>query len=211
MDALQSLFENINVQELTAPALTSFLLVFAAEMGDKSQLVCMALAARHRAIPVALGAIFAFAFLNTLAVIFGVAIANWLPDYVVSGTVAILFLVFGVQSLRTTEDNEEAVIKKSSHNLFFTTFLLITMAEFGDKTQFAVVALSSTQLPLAVWIGATIALAITSILGCIAGQTIFQKISLIWLHRISGVFFLSLSIWAGYQTISNLFFVINPV
>jgi putative Ca2+/H+ antiporter (TMEM165/GDT1 family) len=205
MNALQNLFENSHFQELSAPTLTSFLLIVAAEMGDKSQLVCMTLAARHRAVPVAFGAIAAFALLNTLAVVFGVAIANWLPPYVVSGTVAVLFLFFGIQSLRATADeDDETVIEKSSHNLFFTTFLLITMAEFGDKTQLAVVALSSTQIPLAVWIGSTIALALTSILGCIAGRTIFQKLSLVWLHRISGLFFLVLAILASYQVVDSL-------
>ena len=62
--------------------LTSYLLIFAAEIGDKSQLVCMALAVRYRAMPVALGAVFAFLLLNTLAVIFGAALPtgylNWL-------------------------------------------------------------------------------------------------------------------------------------
>ncbi len=203
------MFENINFHGISAPALASFLLIIAAEMGDKSQLVCMTLAARHRAMPVALGAILAFSCLNTLAVIFGVAIANWLPSYVVSGTVALLFLFFGIQSLRTTDENDdEAVIEKSSHNIFFTTFLLIAIAEFGDKTQLAVVALSSTQIPLAVWIGSTIALALTSILGCIAGRTILQKLSIVWLHRISGIFFIVLAIFAAYQTIVDLFQIV---
>jgi putative Ca2+/H+ antiporter (TMEM165/GDT1 family) len=204
MNELQNLFESVNFQELSAPTLTSFVLIAAAEMGDKSQLVCMTLAARHRAMPVILGAIAAFAFLNTLAVVFGVAIANWLPDYVVSSVVAVLFLAFGIQSLRATADeNDENVIEKSSHSLFFTTFLLIAVAEFGDKTQLAVVALSSTQLPLGVWMGSTAGLAFTSILGCIAGRTILQKLSLVWLHKISGAFFILLAIFAGYRAVCS--------
>ena len=149
MDELQNLLENVNFQELSAPTLTSFALIAAAEMGDKSQLVCMTLSARHRAMPVILGAVAAFAFLNTLAVVFGVAISNWLPDYLVSSVVAGLFLIFGIHALRTNsdDDDDETLIEKSSHNIFFTTFLLIAVAEFGDKTQLAVVALSSTQLP----------------------------------------------------------------
>lgn len=199
--------ENVNFQELSAPTLTSFALIVAAEMGDKSQLVCMTLAARHRAMPVALGAIAAFAFLNTLAVVFGVAIASWLPDYVVSGVVALLFLCFGVHVLRSNQDeegDEEMLIEKSGHSIFLTAFLFIVVAEFGDKTQLAVVALSSTQLPLAVWIGSTTALAFTSILGCIAGRTVLQKISLAWLHKISGTFFILLAIVAGYRSMSSL-------
>ncbi|MDD5228781.1 MAG: TMEM165/GDT1 family protein, partial [Methylococcales bacterium] len=162
-------------------------------------------AARHRAMPVILGAVAAFAFLNTLAVVFGVAIANWLPDYVVSGVVAVLFLVFGIHALRANgdDDGDDTLIEKSSHSIFFTTFLLIAVAEFGDKTQLAVVALSSTQLPLGVWIGSTAGLAFTSILGCIAGRTILQKLSLVWLHKISGAFFILLAIFAGYRAVCS--------
>jgi len=90
-----SLLATGNITELSATAATSFALIAAAEIGDKSQLVCMTLASRHRAMPVMLGAIAAFAFLNTLAVVFGVAIASWLPETIVAATVAFLFAAFG--------------------------------------------------------------------------------------------------------------------
>ena len=51
-----------------------------AEIGDKSQLVCMTLAARQRPWPVLLGAAAAFAILNVLAVVFGASVAAWLPE-----------------------------------------------------------------------------------------------------------------------------------
>jgi putative Ca2+/H+ antiporter (TMEM165/GDT1 family) len=91
------------------------------------------------------------------------------------------------------------VQEKSNHSLFFTTFLLITVAEFGDKTQLAVVALSSTAAPIAVWLGSTAALASTSILGVLAGRTILQKIPLVLLHKISGSIFLVLAAIAAYR------------
>lgn len=191
---------NGNIAQMSASAATSFALIAAAEIGDKSQLVCMTLASRHRAFPVILGAISAFALLNTLAVIFGVAIASWLPDYIVAGTVALLFAAFGIHALRMQEDEDDEEVKeKSGHSIFFTTFLLITVAEFGDKTQLAVVALSSTAIPLAVWLGSTVALASTSALGVLAGRTILQKIPLVLLHKISGIIFLGLSVFAGYR------------
>ncbi len=191
---------SLNISNLSATASTSFLLIAAAEIGDKSQLVCMTLAARHRATPVLLGAIASFAFLNSLAVIFGAAIASWFPEYIVSITVAILFAVFGLHSLFNTEEEEdEEVIEKSGHSLFFTTFFLITVAEFGDKTQLAVVALSSTAEPFAVWMGATSALILTSTLGVIAGRTLLKKVPLTLLHKISGVIFLILAVLAAYN------------
>ena len=195
---------SLNYVEISTPAATSFVLIAAAEIGDKSQLVCMTLAARHRATPVLLGAITAFALLNSLAVIFGSAIANWFPDYIVSATVALLFAIFGIHSLRIEEDEEiEEVVEKSGHSIFFTTFLLITVAEFGDKTQLAVVAFSSTTIPIAVWIGATIALALTSTLGVIAGRTVLQKCPLTLLHKLSGAIFLLLAVLAAYNAYLN--------
>lgn len=202
-DSLQSLLSLVNASslaELSATTITSYVLIIAAEMGDKSQLVCMTLASRHRALPVMLGAIAAFALLNTLAVIFGVAIANWLPEYVIAATVAVLFTVFGIHALRVEEpDADEEVEEKSGHNIFFTTFLLITVAEFGDKTQLAVVALSSTAAPIAVWLGSTLALVSTSALGVLAGRTILQKVPLVLLHKISGTIFLALAAIAAYR------------
>lgn len=197
---IESLLSTGNMVEMSAAAATSFALIAAAEIGDKSQLVCMTLASRHRATPVMLGAVAAFALLNTLAVVFGVAIASWLPEYVVGATVAVLFAVFGIHALRTEDgDEDEELEEKSGHGIFFTTFLLLTMAEFGDKTQLAVVALSSTHAPVAVWFGATAALATTSALGILAGRTLLQKIPLTLLHRISGAFFLVLAVFAAYQ------------
>ncbi|GFO70885.1 Ca2+/H+ antiporter, TMEM165/GDT1 family [Bathymodiolus japonicus methanotrophic gill symbiont] len=183
------------------PISTSYALIFVAEMGDKSQLVCMTLAAQNRAKPVIFGAITAFALLNTLAVLFGAAIANWVPGYIVAAVVTVLFAVFGVQSLFFSESEADTEVQgKSAHNLFITTFLLITVAEFGDKTQLAVAALSSTALPAATWIGATLALTSTSILGVIAGRTLLKKIPLRLLHRLSGVLFILLAGFAAYHT-----------
>jgi len=192
---------NINWLNVITTSSSSFLLIFAAEIGDKSQLVCMALAARYRAAPVILGSILAFLLLNSLAVTFGVAIANWLPEVLVSAAVAILFAAFGVHALQIKEDlNNEKVAIRSDGSILLGTFLLITMAEFGDKTQLAVVALSSTSLPIAVWLGSTVALIATSALGVWAGRTILQRIPITLLHKISGIIFILLAIFASYKT-----------
>ncbi len=179
---------------------SSFALIFAAEFGDKSQLVCMTLAFKHRAIPVFLGAVVAFIFLNGLAVVFGAAIASWIPGYVIAAIVMLLFAGFGLNALLAKdEEDEDNPAPMKIHNLFFATFVLITFAEFGDKTQLAVVALSSTALPMAVWAGSTAALAATSAIGVFAGRKILQKISFELLHRISGVIFIVLAAFAGYS------------
>jgi Ca2+/H+ antiporter, TMEM165/GDT1 family len=182
------------VQANIGAAATSFALILAAEMGDKSQLVCMALASRHRPVPVVFGALSAFALLNALAVGFGKAIANWFPEYLIAAIVALLFIVFGIQALTTEVEGPHEDLKETSgHGIFMATFLLITFAELGDKTQLAVVALSSTSSPIGVWLGSTLALGTTSALGVWAGKKLLQRIPLELLHKIGGTLFLMFS------------------
>ena len=85
--------------EALSVSLSTFTLIALAEIGDKSQLVCMTLAARHRHWPVILGATTAFLILNALAVLFGAGVAAWVPERVTAGLVAVLFGAFGIHSL----------------------------------------------------------------------------------------------------------------
>ena len=175
---------------------TTFALISAAEIGDKSQLVCMTLSARHRGMPVLLGALVAFALLNVVAVVFGAAIAHWIPRTVLLLAVAALFGVFGIMALRAPESGgDEQVAEMRGHGVFATTFLMIVLAEFGDKTQLATAGLSVDGALAPVWLGSTLGLALTSALGVFAGRTVLQRIPLQLIHRVSGLMFLSL---AGY-------------
>ena len=178
---------------------SSFTLVGLAEIGDKSQLVCMTLAARYRGWPVLLGATMAFGLLNLLAVLFGAAVARWLPGWLVVLVVGALFIAFGVHALRNTgaaDERDDTGKPAAGHGVFLTTFLMITLAEFGDKTQLAVAGMSSAADPVAVWLGATLALAGTSGFGVWAGRTLLQRIPLVVLHRLSAVFFILLGLVA---------------
>ena len=184
-------------------SISTFTLIALAEIGDKSQLVCMTLAARHRHWPVILGATTAFLLLNTLAVLFGAGVAAWVPERVTAGLVAVLFGTFGVHSLYKQDDGKsEDVVERSGHSIFFTTLLLILVAEFGDKTQIAVAGLASSLTPLPVWLGATAALVIVSALGVWAGRTVLQRLPLHWLHRISGGIFLLFALLAAWRALA---------
>jgi putative Ca2+/H+ antiporter (TMEM165/GDT1 family) len=178
-------------------AATTFGLIFLAEIGDKSQLVCMALAARHHHRPVLAGAIAAFMVLNILAVVFGAGLAHWMPERILAAVVAILFAVFGVLSLRAEEqDGTEKIKERSGHGVFATTFLMLFLAEMGDKTQLAVAGMAGTLPAVPVWIGATLALATTSALGIVVGRKLLRRIPMRRLHQISGVFFLTVAAFA---------------
>jgi putative Ca2+/H+ antiporter (TMEM165/GDT1 family) len=184
-------------------SLSTFTLIALAEIGDKSQLVCMTLAARHRHWPVILGATTAFLALNVLAVLFGAGVAAWLPEQVTAGIVAVLFGAYGIHALYQQDDgNPVDMAARSGHGIFLTTLLLIFVAEFGDKTQIAVAGLAGNFAPLPVWLGATTALVTVSALGVWAGRTILQRLPLVWLHRASGGIFLLFAVLAAWRALA---------
>ena len=183
--------------------LASFTLVGLAEIGDKSQIVCMVLASRHRHWPVLLGASAAFLILNTLAVVFGASIATLVPERVAAAVVALLFGVFGIHALLAQPENEPVeVTERQGRSVFLTTMSLIFLAEFGDKTQLAVAGLASNAAPLPVWVGATIALLVLSALGVWIGRTLLQRIPTNSLQRFAGVIFLIFAAIAGWRVIN---------
>jgi putative Ca2+/H+ antiporter (TMEM165/GDT1 family) len=183
--------------------LASFTLVGLAEIGDKSQIVCMVLASRHRHWPVLLGASAAFLMLNTLAVVFGASIATLVPERVAAAVVALLFGVFGIHALLAQPENEPVeVTERQGRSVFLTTMSLIFLAEFGDKTQLAVAGLASNAAPLPVWVGATIALLVLSALGVWIGRTLLQRIPTNSLQRFAGVIFLIFAAIAGWRVIN---------
>jgi putative Ca2+/H+ antiporter (TMEM165/GDT1 family) len=188
--------------ELLSFSISTFALIALAEIGDKSQVVCMTLAARHRHWPVLLGASVAFLVLNALAVIFGAGVAAWVPERVTAGIVAVLFGAFGIHALCRQDDGAaDDITETPGHGIFFSTLLLIFVAEFGDKTQIAVAGLAGTMSPLPVWLGASAALIMVSALGVWAGRTLLLRLPIIWLHRISGGIFLSFAILAAWRAV----------
>ena len=95
-------------------------------------------------------------------------------------------------------------MEKPGHGIFITTFMMLFLAEMGDKTQLAVAGLAVTLPPVAVWLGATLALIITSALGIWLGVTLLRRIPIHRLHQISGVFFLVLAAFAAAQAFGFL-------
>lgn len=180
--------------------LSSFGLVAIAEIGDKSQLVCMALAARHPHWPVFWGASTAFMLLNLIAVLFGVSVASWIPESVLTAAVTLLFFAFGLQALLAKTEEEDIDLNQApSRSIFMTTLAMIVMSEFGDKTQIAVAGLSTSMPLVAVWLGASLALILLTALGVWLGKALLKTLPLQWLQRIAGALFLTFATFAGYR------------
>jgi len=79
--------------------------------------------------------------------------------------------------------------------LLFTTFMTVFLAEMGDKTQLTTVTLSSTtNKPLAVFIGSSLALILATLLGALAGSSIANLIPAFILKLLSGIVFLIIGI-----------------
>ncbi|HCK82847.1 MAG TPA: TMEM165/GDT1 family protein [Candidatus Competibacter sp.] len=192
------------MNDFVLTASTALGLVALAELGDKTQLVCMTLAARHPPMPVLLGAIVAFAILNLLAVSFGAAAAAWLPEWLVAAAVAILFAVFGINALREAGEEAAEIRERDGRSVFLSAFAMIFLAELGDKTQLAVAGLAGTQAALPVWVGGTLALALTSALGVLAGQTVLRRLPLHIVHRVSAALFLLLAAVAAWRAVAAL-------
>lgn len=183
-----------------ANVLNSLVLVLGAEFGDKSQLVCMALAARYRAMPVVVGALLAFAVLNLLAVTAGAAVAAWLPQWLILVVVTALFLVFGLLAFNESdEDGGGDAPVQAGRYLIASVAGLIFMAELGDKTQLAMVGLAGVNDAAAVWLGGTLALLITTVSGVWAGRVLLQRLPMAMIHKAGGVLFLVFAGWSGWQ------------
>ncbi len=79
--------------------------------------------------------------------------------------------------------------------LVFTTFVTVFLAEMGDKTQLTTITLSSTtNKPLAVFIGSSLALILATLLGALAGGSIANLIPAFVLKLLSGIVFLIIGI-----------------
>jgi putative Ca2+/H+ antiporter (TMEM165/GDT1 family) len=92
---------------------------------------------------------------------------------------------------------------QNGRSILLTTWTLIFMAEFGDKTQLAVAGLAGTHSALPVWLGATAGLALTTSLGVLAGRTLLRRLPMTLLQRLSGAFFLMLAAVAGWHFLRN--------
>jgi putative Ca2+/H+ antiporter (TMEM165/GDT1 family) len=178
--------------------LSAFVLLFLAEMGDKTQLMAMTLAHRYRVAPVIGGVLLAFLVLNTLAVLLGEALFRYVPQRAVLLAAAALFLFFAYRSWRDSKGEEAQAQPVGAYGALASSFALIFVAELGDKTQLALIALAAgTGEPWSVFIGGTLALWAVSLIGILLGSTVLRRIPKAWMHRAAAVLFLAFGVLAA--------------
>ncbi len=173
-----------------------FGLIFLAELGDKTQLTAMTLALRYPWKRIFIGIATAFLVLNLAAVLVGRALFMLLPLFWITLVAALLFLYFGFSTLRhacSSEEDQETA--PTAADAVRTAFVMIFMAELGDKTQIVTAsqaALHSRSLAgmAGVLVASTLALWSVSLIGIFAGKQLVKVIPLCWIHRTAGLMFL---------------------
>lgn len=157
--------------------LTSISTVALAEMGDKTQLLALFLAAKFRSkFQIVLGIVAATVINHLISAWFGVQLASWIPANWVNWLIAISFIVVGIWILIPDKDNnEENNLLKSG--AFIATFILFFVAEIGDKTQVATILLGANyHSVLWVTIGSTVGMLLANVPVVYAGQWLMQRI-----------------------------------
>ena len=151
------------------PLLASFAVVALAEMGDKTQLIALSLAARYRR-PwmVMLGILIATLLNHALASSVGVWIGARLLPAVLGWLLGLGFIAFGVWTL--FPDAPEAPGARERWGPLLSTIVVFFLAEMGDKTQLATVALGARFFsPVPVTLGTTLGMLAADSLAVFAG------------------------------------------
>jgi len=172
------------------PLVASLVLVVLAELGDKTQIAVITLSSRFKAFSVFIGSMLAFLLTTGIAVAIGDALALVLPVFWIRIISATIFLVFGLYTVVSRKD-ETQVKTKESRNAVVSSFLLITLMELGDKTQFAVIALSAEYgFPLLVYLGVMMAFALITGIGVAVGKALTRYVPLKYVQIGSGLVFI---------------------
>ena len=173
-------------------------IVALAEIGDKTQLLSLMLAARYRKpVPIIAGIFVATIVNHLLAGALGALITNWLGPDVMRWVLGISFLAMAAWIMvpDTIDDDDAEVAGKLG--VFATTVIAFFLAEMGDKTQIATVALAAKyNSVILVSMGTTLGMMLANAPVVWLGERITRRIPLRTVHVVSAGIFLVLGILA---------------
>ncbi|HET9130069.1 MAG TPA: TMEM165/GDT1 family protein [Terriglobia bacterium] len=160
----------------------SFALVAISEMGDKTQLLAFSLAARFkRPIPIMCGILVATILNHGLASSVGQWVSNRVPANLMAFILAAMFMGFGIWTLKPDEMDD--VREGPKLGAFFTTAILFFLAEMGDKTQLATVALAARYHSIVtVTIGTTMGMMLSDGLAVFLGEKLAGTSQMKWIR-----------------------------
>jgi putative Ca2+/H+ antiporter (TMEM165/GDT1 family) len=170
---------------------TSSAIVALAEIGDKTQLLAIVLAARFkRPVPIVLGILVATLANHFLAAMAGSLAAGWFDGPAFRYAVAVGFLAMAAWTLvpDTFEDDEAPAVSRGG--AFLTTLIAFFFVEMGDKTQVATIALGARfHDALAVTAGTTLGMMLANVPAVLLGGEIVKRVPLGVVRTIAALFF----------------------
>lgn len=176
-------------------------IVALAEMGDKTQLLSLVLAARfRRPLPIIAGILVATLLNHALAGVAGALLNEWLGPNVLRWILGLSFLAMAVW-IMIPDKLDDVDAKPVAFGVFGTTLLAFFFAEMGDKTQIATVALAARFSAFeAVVLGTTAGMMIANVPAVLVGERITRMVSMKVVHGIAAAVFAVL----GVATLCNV-------
>ncbi len=174
--------------------LTSITLVALAEIGDKTQLLSFVLAAKLRRPWAILSGILVATLANhALAGSVGVWLASLVAPSTLTWIVGVAFIAFGLWTLKP--DTLEGDPRMLGAGAFATTTVAFFLAEMGDKTQLATVALAARfdNLPLVV-LGTTLGMMVANVPAVIVGETLAHRLPMRTVRWVAAALFVAVGI-----------------
>ena len=167
-----------------------------AEVGDKTQLLAFILAARFkRPVPIVLGILVATLINHGMAGALGTWITTQLSPQVLRWVLGLAFLGMAVWTLIPDKIEEEETRVAQRWGVFGATLITFFLAEMGDKTQIATVAMSAHyQAPLMVVIGTTLGMLIADVPAVFVGDKLAGRIPMKLVHGIAAAIFAALGV-----------------
>jgi len=194
-----------------AAFIASFIFVVLAEMGDKTQLLAMAFAAKFSASKVLLAVFLATIINHALAVVLGHFLTVIIPMTVITFAAALSFIVFGLWTIRV--DKLEGEDKKESRfGPVVTVAIAFFLAEMGDKTQLATISLAvEYQNMFNVLMGTTLGMVVADTIGIIIGVVLRKHIPEKTIKWFSAVVFVLFGFSGVYKVLSahiSMFYIV---
>jgi putative Ca2+/H+ antiporter (TMEM165/GDT1 family) len=162
---------------LTDPFLIALFYVFAAEMGDKTQLVALAFATRYPTITVLIGVFGATLLVHLFSVGLGELLGLTIPAVWVQLAAGVAFIAFGLWTLRGDTIEEDERFAANRFGPLLTVGITFFLAELGDKTMLMTVTIASQHKSFVrVWLGSTLGMVIADGLAIIVGRMLGARL-----------------------------------
>jgi putative Ca2+/H+ antiporter (TMEM165/GDT1 family) len=174
-------------------------IVALAEMGDKTQLLSLVLAARYRKpVPIILGIFVATLLNHAVAGALGSWLMHWFGPSVMRWVLGVSFLGMAVWILIPDKLDDTDAAPKGG--IFLTTVVAFFLAEMGDKTQFATVALAAQYSSLwAVVMGTTAGMMLANAPAVLLGDRITRAVPMRTVHIVAAILFAILGLLALFD------------